>query len=611
MPEGVRTDSARAPESLRMPETLRALRLWVATAFRAAPLLVVAQCLLAAVQAVTAPAQTYGVKLLVDGLTGHDSATVVWGMAVILAGFGVMFVGMVISGPVQDTTAERVSGQIYRDVLDVTVSVPGIVHHERPDVADKIELIRDQAWRLGVSFELLLFVVGTAANTVAVLGLLGSVHPVLLLLPILGLSRVWSAFRGFQRSQDAMERTTPHDRVMNRLIEISKDPRSGLEVRVFGLRPVLTRRLTELMDERLDIQETALRKGAVLDGTVRICFGLVYCAAILWTLWMAQAGRLSAGDVVLIILVAPQVDQLAGGIAGNVYWMGEIVRSFARYDWLRRYAADNSWSGSSDPGPAKLREGITLRDVGFSYPGSDQPVLRDVNLTLPAGSTVALVGENGAGKTTLVKLLARLYDPTTGAVLVDGTDLRDIDPDAWRKRMSAGFQDFVKFELPAREVVGLGDTGRMTDDAAIKAALLRGDAEPVIEGLPSGLDTQLGRKFTGGVDLSGGQWQRLALARAFMRDRCLLLLLDEPTAALDPEAEHTLFERFAEASRIAARETGGITVLVSHRFSTVRMADLIVVLVDGQVAEAGSHAELLTGGGRYAELFEMQARAYR
>jgi ATP-binding cassette subfamily B protein len=177
--------------------------------------------------------------------------------------------------------------------------------------------------------------------------------------------------------------------------------------------------------------------------------------------------------------------------------------------------------------------------------------------------------------------------------------------------MSAGFQDFVKFEFTARETVGIGDVSRIDDEAALASALRRGDAESVVARLPDGLDTQLGKKFKGGVELSGGQWQRLALARAFMRERPMLLLLDEPTAALDPEAEHALFEEFAAMSRESARETGGITVLVSHRFSTVRMADLIVVLENGRITELGSHERLLANGGRYAELFEMQARAYR
>jgi len=238
-------------------------------------------------------------------------------------------------------------------------------------------------------------------------------------------------------------------------------------------------------------------------------------------------------------------------------------------------------------------------------------VLSGINLSVPAGSAVALVGENGAGKTTLVKLLARMYDPTTGQILVDGADLATIQPDAWRSQLSAGFQDFVKFELTAREVVGIGDVQRAGDDDAVRAAVLRGDAASVVAGLPRGLDSQLGKKFTDGVELSGGQWQRLALARAFMRERPLLLLLDEPTAALDPEAEHRLYEQYAAAAKIAAAETGGITVLVSHRFSTVRMADLIVVMHNGRIEEFGTHEDLLAANARYAELFELQARAYR
>jgi ATP-binding cassette subfamily B protein len=234
--------------------------------------------------------------------------------------------------------------------------------------------------------------------------------------------------------------------------------------------------------------------------------------------------------------------------------------------------------------------------------------LKDVNLELPAGAVVAVVGENGAGKSTLVKLLARMYEPTAGRILVDGVELARMPAAEWRERLAGAFQDFFRFEFLARRSVGVGDVPRLDDESAVVAAVARAGADDVVVKLASGLETQLGPTWPGGVEVSFGQWQKLALARGFMRDRPLVLVLDEPTAALDAETEHALFERYAAA---ASDNEGRLTVLVSHRFSTVRMADLIVVLDGSRVAQVGSHAELIAKGGPYAELYGIQAAAYR
>jgi ATP-binding cassette subfamily B protein len=247
--------------------------------------------------------------------------------------------------------------------------------------------------------------------------------------------------------------------------------------------------------------------------------------------------------------------------------------------------------------------------VSFAYPGTSRLVLDDVSLLLPAGSVVAIVGENGAGKTTLVKLLAKMYEPTSGTILVDETPLTKISAVDWRARCAGAFQDFFRFEFLARQTVGIGDLPHIDDGPAVTSAIDRAGAMDVIARLKSGLDTQLGPTWPGGVDVSFGQWQKLALARGFMREDPLLLILDEPTAALDAETEHALFERYATAAR--AQKSGRITVLVSHRFSTVRMADLIVVLSGTKVAEMGSHEELMATRGQYAELYAIQAKAYR
>jgi ATP-binding cassette subfamily B protein len=267
--------------------------------------------------------------------------------------------------------------------------------------------------------------------------------------------------------------------------------------------------------------------------------------------------------------------------------------------------------------PSRLTDGILLERVSFAYPGTDRLVLDGVDLRLPAGSVVAIVGENGAGKTTLVKLLCKLYEPTAGRILVDGAPLAGMPADGWRSRLAGAFQDFFRFEFRARHSVGLGDLPRLDDEPAVFAAVARAGADDVVARLPAGLETQLGRTWPEGVEVSFGQWQKLALARGFMRDEPLLLVLDEPTAALDAETEHALFERYAAAARGDGKRSrdgtaeGRITILVSHRFSTVRMADLIVVLDGSRVAQVGTHDNLMARGGPYAELYGIQAAAYR
>jgi ATP-binding cassette subfamily B protein len=281
-----------------------------------------------------------------------------------------------------------------------------------------------------------------------------------------------------------------------------------------------------------------------------------------------------------------------------------------RLAWLEDYAASVAADGDL-PVPTVLRRGIRLDHVSFSYPGTSPVVLDNVSVTLPAGSVVAIVGENGAGKTTLIKLLAKMYEPSSGSILVDDTPLSRVQAEQWRARLAGALQDFFRFEFRAGHTVGLGDLARLDDQPAVVAAIDRAGAADVVARLTSGLDTQLGATWPRGVELSFGQWQKLALARGFMSDHPLLLILDEPTAALDAETENALFERYAAAARAGASDSGRITILVSHRFSTVRMADLIVVLDGARLVEVGTHDELMAKSGQYSELYRIQAAAYR
>jgi ATP-binding cassette subfamily B protein len=383
-------------------------------------------------------------------------------------------------------------------------------------------------------------------------------------------------------------------------------------VRVTGIGPRLVRERRENWERWYGPVASARRRSAIWHALAWTVFGGGYVGAIVF---VASVLRAPAGDVLLVLAAGARLSAYVGATVGEIGFLRGIwLDGSRRLAWLEDYARSLTASADAPP-PVHLRDGIRLEGVTFAYPGTDRLVLDSVDLHLPAGSVVALVGENGAGKSTLVKLLCKLYEPTAGRILADGVPLARVRADDWRRLVAGAFQDFHRFELVARHSVGVGDVPRRDDEAAVQGAVARGGAEGVVAALPSRLETQLGPTWPGGVEVSFGQWQKLALARGFMRERPLLLVLDEPTAALDAETEHALFERYAAAARAApagnGSGNGGITILVSHRFSTVRMADLIVVLEGARVAQVGGHEELMAKPGPYAELYGIQAAAYR
>jgi ATP-binding cassette subfamily B protein len=433
---------------------------------------------------------------------------------------------------------------------------------------------------------------------------------VLLLLPLVAFPPLIAGRRAQLILDAAREETAADTRLGLHLVYLSTSAGSAKELRVFRLQNEIRQRHREIWERVTRRLWRAQLKAMVLRATGQLVFAAGYVAGVLLVVNDAIGGHHSVGDVVLAITLAAQVNQQVSAAVSMLHDLQRVARAHSRFEWLERYVAERRPTNADQPVPDQLRTGIRFEDVTFSYPGTDQTVLEGVNLVFPAGSTVAIVGENGAGKSTIVKLLCRFYQPTSGTISIEGTDLSRIDLGAWRARVATGFQDFARFEFVARRTVGVGDLPLADDEPAVMAALDRAHAGDVVGRLEQGLATQLGKSYTEGTELSGGQWQKLALGRAMMRELPLLLILDEPPSALDAEAEHSLFERYAEGARRVGEATGGITVLVSHRFSTVRMADLILVVADGRIVEAGPHAQLMKNGGLYAELFKLQASAY-
>ena len=600
-----------APERRSLRGSLAALATLLAGSFKESRLLAVLVFVLVPVTAGFGALEALWIRQLVDGAAHHLRAEVLAGALLLTLTIGASRAVEVAGATTRITLSERVGFAFDTMLASLTAGIPGLRHHESPAFQDRLHLLRSRVLGMGGVLNWCLNLLQELSGFIITAVLLAAVHPALLLLPVAGLAALWLQVAGRRISARAEQASAADYRLADQLLRLAVTAPGGMEIRVFNLASEITRRC-QAARERAD---AVLRRARWRLAIVAACGGLTstltMIAAVGLVVALALRGAAGLGAVLLAFLLATRFVEHVTGVVRSAGVTIDLLQSAERFRWLRSYARRETPAvAPANPVPAVLRQGIALQGVSFRYPGTSAQVLSNVDLHLPAGSVVALVGENGAGKTTLIKLLCRFYEPTAGRIQVDRVDLNTLGQDGWRSALSAGFQDFVRFELLTREAVGVGDVPRLDDPPVVLAALERAGGAELAGALPGGLETQLGKQWPGGVDLSGGQWQKVALGRALMRTSPLLLVLDEPTASLDAETEHALFERFSAATRRANGE-GAITLLVSHRFSTVRMADLIVVLDGGGVAEVGSHEQLMARNGRYADLYGLQASGYR
>jgi ATP-binding cassette subfamily B protein len=506
--------------------------------------------------------------------------------------------------------AELQQSRLRSELMALVNGPPGIGHLDRADFADNTGLVRDGLFGSTRALEAVLQLAGLILQTAITAGILIDLNPFFAFLPLCAVVPVLLERVAQNAVESAREHTAERLRLNKHLIELATSVGSVRELRLFGAEGELLARQRRTWDEVTAAMWRSQLKAAGYRAIGQGFFALGYGGAIVLELASALHRHASVGDLVLVITLAVQVSVQVSGALGLLSLLQTAGRTVDRIQELRSIAASVPRRPARARVPGRLDRGITLEDVCFSYPGSDEPVLSGICLEIPAGQTLALVGENGAGKSTLVKLLCGLYLPTSGRILADGVDLADLDPRQWRARVATLFQDFTRIELTLGESIGHGDVARIADPLAVEEAVSQARAQRVLRSVPGGLAGYVGRSYTHGAELSGGQWQTIALARSLMRRSPLLLVLDEPAAALDASAEHELFERYASSAGRAGQGQGGVTVLVSHRFSTVLMADRIAVLEQGRLAEFGSHRDLMSAGGLYAELFALQARAY-
>ena len=590
-----------------MPPAMQSLWRTFKLGYRSEPRLLAASLGAVVVGAIPDVLVALWLKILSDGVLGHHRRQIiVASLGLAVSAVGTWYV-RVVSQRIERRFRDRIGIALEAHVAELHATVATIEHHERPEYMDRLSVLRDQVFALDHLFMSLFSTLGWILRLAFTVALLATIHPLLIMLVVFAIPTVFTATKRPAVERATEEREASNMRRARHLFTLGTTAQPAKEVRVAGTAAQLIAQRRAAADAWYEPVAAAKWTTALWQSLGWTVFGLAYVSAIVF---VASGINGSVGDVLLVLVAGGRLSGYIGAAVGELGFLRGIwLDSSRRLCWLEDFVALHEEHADQSV-PAHLTDGIRYHGVSFRYPGTDRLVLDDVNLHLPAGSVVAIVGENGAGKSTLLKLLCRMYSPTSGRITADGVDINRMPNEQWRARLAGAFQDFFRFEFNAQSTVGLGDEPRLDDVPAVSLAIDRAGANDVIERLAHGLDTQLGPTWDEGVEVSFGQWQKLALARGFMRDDPLVVVLDEPTAALDAETEHALFEHYASAARGSAGD-GRITVLVSHRFSTVRMADLIVMLDGAHVVEVGSHDELMSRHGQYAELYTIQANAYR
>jgi len=551
-----------------------------------------------------------GLKWVIDGVTTGDRDLALRGVALSAVGAAGSD-GAGRAGKDLMLYFTRAGGHVMiARTLRKVATLPSLEHLERADVQDQVSIVTAQGAAIPAAIITALQSMRTVVQLTSSMVLLLSVDPLLLLFPAFVVPSIVLVPKVNAARQRAVERAAELERRSAHLDALFTDVDAAQEMRVFGAGHALDDAAHELYDQAVATRLAGELRAARLSALGAAALALGYVASLVVVLASARGDVRAAGSALMVIQLAGNLRWQLQGSIGLAQQVRGAVETLDRAIWLDDFVPQGYGDAAVELPPETLTTGLRLEAVTFRYPGTETDVLHDIDLTLPAGSTVAVVGDNGAGKTTFVKLLCGFYRPTSGRIVVDGVDLATVDPAAWHSRTSAAFQDHLKLETSLRESIAPPNERRHRSDEDILDAARRGDATSFTSHWLDGLDTHLGKLYRDGEQLSGGQWQRVAVARAMLPDAPLLLVLDEPTAALDPAAEHRLYRHYTEAARAARERTGCVTVLISHRFSTVRMADRIVVLDGGTVVEHGTHPELMAAGGEYARMFRRQADAY-